>query len=52
MLDVITAKKDSEGSFTPESVWVDWKGWDFGQKKEPSKYLTFLIYRILKRIKN
>jgi len=52
MLDVITAKKDSEGTFTPESVWLDWKGWDFGQKKEPSKYLTFLIYRILKRIES
>lgn len=52
MLDVIIAKKDGEGTFTAESVWLDWKGWDFCQKKEPSKYLTFLIYRILKRIES
>ncbi len=44
------AKKDDVGSFTCESVWQDWKGWDFGQKTKPSKYLTFLVYRILKRM--
>jgi len=50
MLDIVLSKKDSTGRFTPESVWMEYKGWDFGQKKEPSKYLTFLVYRILKRI--
>ncbi|MEI7616106.1 MAG: hypothetical protein WCJ54_05265, partial [Actinomycetota bacterium] len=50
MLDIVTSKKDGEGRYTPESVWQDWKGWDFGQKKQPSDYLTFLICRILKRM--
>ena len=50
MLDVVMSKKDSAGKFTPESVWQEFKGWDFGQKKEPSAYLTFLVCRILKRM--
>ncbi len=50
MLGVVTAKMDEAGSFTPESVWQEFKGWDFGQKTKPSKYLTFLVYRILKRM--
>jgi hypothetical protein len=41
---------DGAGCFTPESVYMEFKGWDFGQKIKPSKYLTFLVYRILKRI--
>ena len=50
MLDIVVAKQDDEGKYSPESVWQDWKGWDFGQKSQPSKYLTFLVYRILKRM--
>ncbi len=50
MLDVLIVKKDEDGKFTPESVWMEFRGWDFGQKKMPSKYLTFLVYRILKRM--
>jgi len=52
MLDIVLSKKDSDGRFTPESVWMEYKGWDFGQKKEPSKYLTFLVYRIIKRMEH
>jgi hypothetical protein len=50
MLDIVIARQDADGKYTPESVWQDWKGWDFGQKKKPSEYLTFLVYRILNRI--
>ena len=50
MLDIVISKQDVNGRYTPESVWLDWKGWDFGQKSQPSDYLTFLIYRILKRM--
>lgn len=50
MLDIVIAKQDDEGKYSPESVWQDWKGWDFGQKSQPSGYLTFLVYRILKRM--
>ena len=42
-------KADDVGRFTPESIWMAWKDWDFGQKKEPSYWLTFLVYRALKR---
>jgi hypothetical protein len=50
MLDIVISRHDADGKYTPESVWQDWKGWDFGQKSKPSEYLTFLVYRILKRM--
>ena len=50
MSGIVKTKADKEGKFTPESEWIAWKGWDFGQKKEPSRWLTFLALRMLKRI--
>jgi hypothetical protein len=50
MIDVVVKKMDTSGSFTPESAWQEFKEWDFGQKKVPSAFLTFLIYRIFKRL--
>ena len=50
MANLVASKADSEGKFTPESEWKAWKGWDFGQKKQPSRWLTFLVLRTLKRI--
>lgn len=47
MRSIIARKADAEGKFTPESVWLAWKDWDFGQKKVPSPWLTFLAQRIL-----
>ena len=49
MLSVVESKANPEGQFTPESVWMAWKDWDFSQKKVPSKGLTFFVQRILKR---
>jgi hypothetical protein len=49
MVSLILQKADSNGLFTPESEWKAWKGWDFGQKKLPSAWLTFLVYRLAKR---
>jgi hypothetical protein len=49
MLESIMEKADEKGRFTPESVYLSMKGWDFGQKKEPSKGLTAQLYRLLKR---
>lgn len=51
MVEVIKTKADKDGRFTPESEWKAWKGWDFGQKKRPSKWLTFLTLRALNRFK-
>ncbi|PKN93715.1 MAG: hypothetical protein CVU44_07825 [Chloroflexi bacterium HGW-Chloroflexi-6] len=50
MAGVLKAKMDDEGRFTPESIWTAWKDWEFGQKKAPSRWLTFLAWRILQRI--
>ena len=52
MLAVLKSKANAEGRFTPESVWMAWKTWDFGQKKEPSRWITFLCYRILQRLES
>ena len=52
MSDIVTSKANNEGKFVPESIWMAWKGWDFAQKKEPSRWLTFLVLRIIKRIES
>lgn len=46
---VILAKAGADGRYTPESVWTAWKDWEFGQKKEPSPWLTLLVDRIGRR---
>jgi hypothetical protein len=51
MFKVMTSQADMNGKFTPTSVWTVWKDWDFGQKKEPSPWLTFLAWRIIQRMK-
>ena len=50
MISLINSKADQNGEFTNESVWQAWKEWEFGQKKKPSDWLTFLITRINDRI--
>ena len=49
MLDIVKSKVNAEGKVIPESIWTAWKGWDFAQKKETSRWLTFLVMRMLKR---
>jgi len=50
MGQIVKSKANSEGRYTPESEWKAWKDWDFGQKKEPSRWLTFSALRMLRRI--
>ncbi len=50
MINHIKSKQDKNGFFTPESVYLKLKDWDFGQKKAPSPYLTYLCYQIFKRL--
>lgn len=50
MINIIKTKKCENGWFTPESEYKACKGWDFGQKKNPSQWLTLLILRIFKRM--
>ena len=49
MLTVLARKADDIGRFTAESVWMAWKDWEFGQKVEPSYWITLLAQRIMKR---
>lgn len=50
MAGVLKSKADAQGRFTSESVWTSWKDWEFCQKKQPSRWLTLLAWRILNRI--
>ncbi|MHB8130440.1 MAG: hypothetical protein ACYDEX_15730 [Mobilitalea sp.] len=50
MLSIIQSKQGEDGFFTPESIYQKFKGWDFGQKKNPSPYLTYLCMKSLEQI--
>ena len=50
MATVIAAAADDNGLFTAQSEWKAWSGWEFAQKKAPSRWVTFLALRILKRL--
>ena len=45
------AQADDDGLYTPSSVYRPASGFDFGDKKKPSRWITFLMYRIRKRLK-
>ena len=45
MKATLKAKANAQGSFTPESIWTTWKAWEFGQKRDPSRWLTLLAQR-------
>ncbi len=49
MVEIVKAKAGDDGRFISESVWMAWKDWDFGQKREPSPWLTFSARRMLAR---
>jgi hypothetical protein len=49
MVAIVKAKADKQGRFTPESIWQAWREWDFGQKREPSAWLTLIAQRMLQR---
>jgi len=50
MVSLLLSKQDEEGRFTPESIVKAWSDFDFGQKEKPSRWLTLLALRIVKRI--
>jgi len=50
IIETIKKKADPEGLYKAESVWMAWKILDSGQKKEPSRWITYNVYRILKRV--
>ena len=50
ILALLLSKQDDSGRFTPESIHEVWSDFDFGQKEKPSRWITFLCFRILKRV--
>jgi hypothetical protein len=50
MVSIVKAKADDQGRFTPESIWQAWREWDFGQKREPSAWLTLIAQRMAERL--
>lgn len=50
MFELLLSKANKEGQYTPESVWMAFKGYDFAQKKVPSPTLTFMVERIRRRV--
>jgi len=50
MAALVVTKADADNRFTPESIWMAWKGWDFGQKRVPSRWLTLLVVQMLGRL--
>lgn len=50
MVEIVRDKADEDGRYTSESVWMAWKEWDFGQKREPSTWLTLMAQRMLRRV--
>jgi len=51
MVATITAQADGDGRYTASSMYRAWKGWSFANKKQPSPWLTFLVLRVQKRIR-
>lgn len=49
VLSIIQNKADENGRYHSESIWTKWKGWEFCQKKESSRWVTLCVLRILKR---
>ena len=50
MWEIIKGKQQPEGGFVPESIWKAWSEWSFGQKKEPSPWMTMRIAQIADRL--
>jgi hypothetical protein len=51
MLEVMESKASTDGKFIPESVWKAWGDWEFGQKKDASPWITFLVWRTIKKVR-
>lgn len=49
LIDWIINSQDKEGRFKPTSIFMNYKGWDFSNKKEASPWITFICCRILKQ---
>ena len=51
IVETITDQADEGDRYTATSMYRAWKGWSFADKNSPSPWLTFLVKRVLKRIR-
>lgn len=47
MLEILRTNLDSQGMVRASSAYQAWKGWSFADKKTPSPWLTYLVWRLL-----
>jgi len=50
MVDIVINKQQENGGFIPESIYMAYKSWDFGQKKTSSSSLTYAIWEIFNAV--
>ncbi len=50
MYGIIKSKQTQIGSYVLESIYLEWKDWDFGQKRAPSAWLAYWIQGIEDRM--
>ena len=50
MAGLVLSRRRADGGFAPESVYQEFKDWDFGQKKAPSDWLGLRIELIRSRL--
>jgi len=50
ILKLLFSKQDAQGRFTSESITKVWSAFDFGQKDQPSRWITLLAWRIWTRL--
>ena len=49
LIEWIEKSQEKNGRFKPTSIFLPYKNWDFGNKKESSPWITYLCCRILKQ---
>jgi len=47
---LVMSKRDNDGRFQPESINEAWSRFDFGRKKQPSRWLTCMVYVMAARL--
>ncbi|MEZ5070325.1 MAG: hypothetical protein R2751_04990 [Bacteroidales bacterium] len=52
MVRLIQGKSDEQGLFRAESVYRAWQDWDFGQKKVPSGWITYLAHFVSQKFES
>ncbi|KPJ53722.1 hypothetical protein AMJ39_03635 [candidate division TA06 bacterium DG_24] len=50
MAGILVSKRGPVGRYTPESIHKVWHKFDFGQKKNPSRWITALALGVVRRI--